>query len=71
MLYTAWRNETTDLLKHSQTYQEWFEVVKNEIEINRKQYENQAVQNVESEKSGSIIAPNTQYRDEQDRLVQK
>ena len=72
MLYTAWRNETTDLLKDSQTYQERFEVVKNEIEQNSKQYENhaeildQAVQDIESEESSSIIAPNTQYRDEQD-----
>ena len=65
MLYTAWRNETMDLLKDSQTYQERFEVVKNGIEQNRKQYENhaeildQAIQDIESEESGSIIAPNT------------
>ena len=59
MLYTAWRNETTDLLKDSQTYQERFKVVKNEIEKNRKQYENhaekldQAVQDIEGEESNS------------------
>ena len=75
MLYTAWRNETTDLLKDSQTCQEWFEVVKNEIEQNRKQYEHhaeildQAVQDIESEEPGNIVAPNTQYRDEQDREI--
>ena len=75
MLYTAWRNETTDLLKDSQTYQERFEVVKNEIEKNRKQYENhaeildQAVKDIESEESDSIVAPNTQYRDEQDKEI--
>ena len=40
MLYTAWRNETTDLLKDFQTYQDRFQVAKDEIEQNRKQYEN-------------------------------
>ena len=75
MLYTAWRNETTDLLKDFQTYQDRFEVVKDEIKQNRKQYENhtdvldQAVQDIESEKSGNIVAPNAQYRDEQDREI--
>ncbi len=39
MLYTAWRNETTDLLKDFQTYQDRFEVLKEVIEQNRKQYE--------------------------------
>ena len=39
MLYTAWRNETTDLLKDSETCQDQFEVVKDEIEQNKKQYE--------------------------------
>ena len=28
IIYTAWRNETTDLLKDFQTYQDWFEVLK-------------------------------------------
>ena len=75
MLYTAWRNETADLLKEVQTYQDQFEVVKDEIEQNRKQYENhteildQAVQDIESEESGNIVAPNAQYRDEQDREI--
>ena len=75
MLYTVWRNETTDLLKDSQTYQEQFEVVKNEIEQNRKQYKNhaeildQAVQDIESEEPGNIVALNTQYQDEQDREI--
>ena len=75
MLYTAWRNETTDLLKDFQTYQDRFEVVKDEIEKNRKQYENhtdvldQAVHDIESEESSNIVAPNTQYRDEQDRHI--
>ena len=72
MLYTARRNETTELLKDSQTYHERFEVVKSEIEQNRKQYKNhaeildQAVEDVENEESGNTVAPNTQYRDEQD-----
>ena len=75
MFYTAWRNETTDLLKDFQTYQDRFEVVKDEIKQNRKQYENhtdvldQAVQDIESEESGNIVAPNAQYRDEQDREI--
>ncbi|CAB4028779.1 ATP-dependent DNA helicase PIF1 [Paramuricea clavata] len=75
MLYTAWRNETTDLLKDFQTYQDRFEVLKDDIEQNRKQYENhtlvldQAVQNIESEEFGNIVAPNAQYRDEQDKDI--
>ena len=40
MLYTAWRNETTDLLKDFQTYQDRFQVVKDEIKQSRKQYQN-------------------------------
>ena len=49
-LYTAWRNETTDLLKDFQTYQD-------RLEQNRKQYEHhtealdQVVQDIESEES--------------------
>jgi hypothetical protein len=73
MLYTAWRNENTDLLKHFQTYQDRYEIIKDVIEQNRKQYENhtevldQAVQDIESEEN--LVAPNTQYRDEQDREI--
>ena len=69
MLYTAWRNETTDLLKDR------FEVLKDVIEQNRKQYEHhtealdQAVQDIESEESSTIVAPNAQYRDEQDKEI--
>ena len=75
MLYTAWRNETKDLLKDSQTYQDRIQVVKDEIEQNRKTYENhtelldQAVQDIESEESSNIVAPNSQYRDEQDKEI--
>ena len=76
MLYTAWRNEGRDLLKDFQTYQDRFEVAKDEIKQNRKQYENhsdildQAVQDIENEESaGNIVAPNTQYRDEQDKEI--
>ena len=75
MLYTAWRNESRDLLKDFQTYQDRFEVAQDEIKQNRKQYENhsdildQAVQDIESEESGNIVAPNAQYRDEQDREI--
>ena len=66
MLYTAWRNETRDLLKDFQTYQDRFQVVKDEIKQNRTQYENhidvldQAVQDIESEESSNIVAPNAQ-----------
>jgi hypothetical protein len=73
MLYTAWRNENTDLLKDFQTDQDRYEIIKNVIEQNRKQYENhtevldQAVQDIESEEN--LVAPNTQYRDEQDREI--
>ncbi len=75
MLYTAWRNETTDLLKDFQTYQDRFEVLKDVIEQNRKQYEHhtetldQAVQDIESEESSTVVAPNAQYRDEQDKEI--
>ena len=73
MLYTAWRNENTDLLKDFETYQDRYEIIKDMIEQNRKQYENhtevldQAVQDIESEEN--LVAPNTQYRDEQDREI--
>ncbi len=56
MLYTAWRNEAKDLLKDSQTYQDRFNIIKDEVEKNRKQYENhtevldQAVQDIEKVK---------------------
>ena len=45
------------------------------IEQNRKHYENhtdvldQAVQDIESEESRNIVAPNSQYRDEQDKEI--
>ena len=75
MLYTPWRNEKKDLLKDFQTYQDRFEDVKDLIEENRKQYENhsdvidQAVQDIESEEFGNVVAPNAQYRDEQDKDI--
>ena len=73
MLYTAWRNENTDLLKDFETHQDRYEIIKDVIEQNRKQYENhtevldQAVQDIECEEN--LVAPNTQYRDEQDREI--
>ena len=75
MLYTAWRNEAKDLLKHSQTHQDRFNIIKDEVEKNRKQYENhtevldQAVQDIESEEYANTVAPNAQYRDEQDKDI--
>ena len=62
MLYTSWGDETAELLKDSETYQDRFEVVKDKIEQNRKQYEHhtdvldQAVQDIESEESGNIVS---------------
>ena len=75
MLYTSWRNEKKYLLKDFSTYQDRFENVKNLIEEHRKQYENhsevldQGVQDIESEASENIVAPNAQYKDEQDKEI--
>ena len=75
MLYTVWRNETIDLLKDYETYQDRFGIVKDEIEQNRKQYENhtdvldKGIKDIESEESGNIVALNAQYRDEQDKEI--
>ena len=75
MLYTPWRNEKKDLLKDFNMYQDRFENVKDLIE-HRKQYENhseipdQAVQDIESEANENVVAPNAQYRNEQDKLAQ-
>ena len=75
MLYTAWRNETTDLLKEFQTYQDRLEDVKDLIELNREQYENhteildRAVQDIESEEFGNVVAANAEYRDEKDKEI--
>ena len=68
-------NETTDLLKESETYQDRqrFQVVKDKIEQNRTQYENhtdvldQAVQDIESEESAIIVSPDAQYHDDLDK----
>ncbi|CAB4042533.1 ATP-dependent DNA helicase PIF1, partial [Paramuricea clavata] len=52
-----------------------FENVRDLIEENRKHYENhsdvidQAVQDIESEEFGNVVAPNAQYRDEQDKDI--
>ena len=54
---------------YSETYQDRFEIVKGEVEQNRKHYENhtdvldQAVQGIESAESGNIFSPYAQYRD--------
>ena len=75
MLYTPWTNEKKDLLKNFNTYQDRFENVKGLIEENRKQYENhsqvlgQSVQDIESKVNENIVAPNAQYRDEQDKEI--
>jgi predicted nucleic acid-binding Zn-ribbon protein len=70
MLYIPWRNEKKDLLKDFETYQDRFETVKRQIEENSKQYENHsevidsAVEEIESEESNAIVAPDAQYQDE-------
>ena len=75
MLYTPWRNEKKDLLKDFNMYQDRFETVKDLVEEHRKQYENhseildQAVQGIESEANENIVAPNAQYRNEQDKEI--
>ena len=75
MPYTPWRNEKKDLLKDFQTYQDRLEDVKDLIEQNRKRCGNnsevldQAVQDIESEDLCNIVAPNAQYRDEQDKKI--
>ena len=51
MLYTAWRNEMTDLLKDFQTYQDRFEVLKDMIEQNRKQYRDEQDKEIGSKAS--------------------
>ena len=70
MLYTPWRNEKKVLLKDFNTFQDKFEDVKDLIEENRKHYENHsAVQDIESGANENIVAPNAQYRDEQDKEI--
>ena len=75
MLYTPWRNEKKDVLKNFNTYQDRFEHIKELIEENRKQYENHsavlnhALQEIERDASENIVAPNAQYRDEQDKEI--
>ncbi len=75
MFYTAWRNETTDLLKDFESYQDRFEVLKDVIEQNRKQYEHhtevldQALQDIETEEYSTVVAHNAQHRDEQDKEI--
>ncbi|CAB4007910.1 ATP-dependent DNA helicase PIF1 [Paramuricea clavata] len=50
-------------------------IIRDLIEENRKHYENhsavidQAVQDIESEEFGNVVAPNAQYRDEQDKDI--
>ena len=75
MLYRPWRNEKKDLLKDFHTYQDRFEDVKHVINENRQQYENNsevldlAIQDIETEQNDTIIAPDAQYRDEQDKEI--
>ena len=75
MLYTPWRNEKKDLLKDFQTYQDRFKTIKDLIEKNSKEYENNcdvldnAIQEFECEHLSNVVAPNAQYRDEQDREI--
>ena len=78
MLYTAWRNESTDLIKNCQTFQEHFERVKNEIVHNRQQYEYHSeildkaledITNLEYENFENV-APNAEHVNKQDCAVE-
>ena len=63
------------MLKNFNTYQDRFEHIKELVEENRKQYEHHsavldhALQEIEREENENIVAPNAQYRDEQDKEI--
>ena len=74
MVYTPWQNESTDMIKNCQTYQERFEQIKDEILTNRCQYEYHSeivgkamndVNNAEYDNFNNV-APNTEHINNQD-----
>ncbi len=77
MLFTSWRNETTDLLKNCSSYQERYLQVKNAIDEQMKQYAicsddlneiQQQINNDENNDNYDLIAPVTQDIEHQDEF---
>jgi hypothetical protein len=77
MLFTSWRNETTDLLKNCSSYQERYQQVKNGIDEQMKQYAicsddlneiQQQINNDEENNNYDFIAPVTQDIEHQDEF---
>ena len=78
MLYTPWRNESTDVINNCQTYQEQFEQIKDEILTNRCQYEyhseivDKAMNDVNNAEYHNFdnVAPNTEHINNQDCTIE-
>lgn len=79
MLYTPWRNETTDLIKQCQTYQERFEQVKDNVISNRHEYEyhsdiiDKAIKDMDYGEFDNFdtVAPNAEHINKQDATVKE
>ena len=79
MLYTPWRNETTDLMKECQTYQERFEQVKDKVISNRCQHEyhseilDKAMEDMNNAEYDNFdtVAPNAEHISKQDCAVKE
>ncbi|XP_078343176.1 uncharacterized protein LOC144628926 [Oculina patagonica] len=79
MLYTPWRNESTDLINGCKTYQERFQQVKNEVLNNSHQYEchseilDKAVEDLSNVEHGNFdnVAPNAEHINKQDCAVKE
>lgn len=77
MLYTPWRNESTDVINNCQTYQEQFEQIKDEILTNRCQYEyhseivDKAMHDVNNAEYDNFdnVAPNTEHINNKDCTI--
>lgn len=77
MLYTPWRNESTDLINSSKTYQERFQKVKTEVLCNSSQYEyhsemlDKALQDINdvNHENFNNVAPNSEHINKQDYAV--
>ena len=79
MLYTPWQNETTDLMKECQTYQEQFEQAKDKVISNRLQYEyhseilDKAMEDMNNAEHDNFdtVAPNAEHINKQDCAVKE
>lgn len=79
MLYTSWHNESSDLIKDCQTYQERFEQVKDEIVCSRRQYEyhseilDKAMDDMNNSECDNFdnVAPNAEHINQQDCAVKQ